>query len=415
MKFRVPILLLCLVTALCAQTAMNVDQLADMVRSELALKQHTDKQVAAYLKKVQLTEKLPSKTIEDLEEQGAGPKTIEALKQLQTVTAALKPPAHDATYAPETAAPTTNAQPSARLAVKQDIPAPTSVRQKAILDRMRDYALNYTDGLPNFICVQVTRRYVQPAAGRYGGSEHHLGDILAKVSYNQGQENYKVFSVNGKYSESSSMEKIGGGATSTGEFGSMMKQLFAPESEAEFTWNKWVTLRGRIVAVFSYSVDGAHTKYSIDYAADEHDDQRIYTAYQGLVYADADTGEIARIRFEAVNIPPTFPVHEATEILDYGMVDISGTHYMCPLLARLYMRTSEDKTHNEIEFRDYRKFGAESSIIYGAIAPPPLTPDQTEEQPADKSKQSTKDLPKPAAVQSNDPWSVPTLPPPPPK
>jgi hypothetical protein len=413
MKFCVAFLL-CLVAALQAQTAMTQDQLADMIRSELALKQHTDKQIAAYLKKVQLTEKLTSKTIDDLEEQGAGPKTVEALKQLQTETASMKPPTHDATYSPETAPQAAPAEQTTHIGVKQDVPPPNSIRQKAIIDRMRDYAMNYTMGLPNFICVQVTRRYVQPAMGRAAGSEHHAGDILAKVSYNQGQEHYNVFSVDGKYTETS-MEHVGG-SYSTGEFGSMMKELFAPESEAEFTWEKWSRLRGRIVAVFRYSVDSAHTHYSIESGTDEHDDQRIYTAYQGFVYADADTGEIDQIRFEAVNIPPSFPVREASEILDYGMTDISGQRYMCPLMARVYMRTAEGKIHNEIEFRDYRKFDADSKITYGAIAPPPLTPDQTEEQPVGKGNESTKDLPKPVATQSNDPWTVPTLgPPPPPK
>jgi len=413
MKSRVTLLLFVLVAVLYAQQAMNVDQLADFIRSELALKQHTDKQIAAYLKRVQLTEKLPAKTIEDLETQGAGPKTVEALKELQTEAAALKTPAHDPTYSPATAgvAPAT-AEPTARLSVKQAIPPPNSVQEKAILDRMRDYAMNYTLGLPNFICVQVTRRYVQPLTGRYKDSEHSAGDILAKVSYNQGQEHYNVFSVNGKYTETA-IEHIGGGATSTGEFGSMMKEVFAPESEAEFAFDHWGKLRGRVLAAFRYSIDSAHTHYSIDYAADEHDDQRIYTAYQGLVYADANTGEIAQIRFEAVNSPPSFPVRQATEILDYDMVDIGGQRYMCPMLARLWMRTADAKTHNVIEFRDYRKFGAETSITYGAVAPPPLSPEQTEEQPA--AKQSTKDLPKPAAVPSNDPWTVPTIPAPPPK
>src|SRR5947209_17411793 len=157
MKLRLPLLLVLAVLVLQAQQAMNVDQLADFIRSELALKQHTDKQITAYLKKIQLTEKLPAKTIEDLETQGAGPKTIEALKQLKTEAATLKPAAHDPTYSPGTEPQAAPAEPSARIAVKQAAPPPNSVQEKQILDRMRDYAMNYTQGLPNFICVQVTR------------------------------------------------------------------------------------------------------------------------------------------------------------------------------------------------------------------------------------------------------------------
>src|SRR5437667_12865915 len=91
------------VLALHAQMQMNVEQLAELVRSELALKQHTDKQIAAYLKKIQLSEKLTDKTITDFEAQGAGPRTIEALQHLRDQTASLKPPTQDPTYSPTTA------------------------------------------------------------------------------------------------------------------------------------------------------------------------------------------------------------------------------------------------------------------------------------------------------------------------
>ena len=69
-------LLLCLALLLQAQLQMNLQQLADFIRSELALRQHTDKQIAASVKKLQLTERLTDKTILDLQAQGAGPKRL---------------------------------------------------------------------------------------------------------------------------------------------------------------------------------------------------------------------------------------------------------------------------------------------------------------------------------------------------
>src|SRR5881227_3967525 len=104
MQFRVYLLTFCLATGLLAQTQMNVEQVAEFIRSELALKQHTDKQVAAYVKKLKLSEKLTDKTILDLEAQGAGPKTVAALQELRDQAAALKPPSHDATSSPATTA-----------------------------------------------------------------------------------------------------------------------------------------------------------------------------------------------------------------------------------------------------------------------------------------------------------------------
>jgi len=426
MRFRIGLLMLCCALALQAQMQMNVDQLVQFIRSELALKQHTDKQVAAYVKKLQLTEKLTDKTILDLEAQGAGPKTVQALQELRDQTAALKPPAHDATYSPATAPdnPVASGTPTASLQTKlPPIPPPNSIEQQKILGLMKDYALNYTENLPNFICVQVTRRYIDPNAADHYRS---IGTVLAKVSYNEGRENYKVYSVNGQFQDTDMEHVKAGGAISSGEFGSLMREIFEPDSDAEFGWDHWATLRGRKMAVFNYFIDSGHSKYSIQYSAGPGDDQRIITAYKGLVYADANTGEIDRIKFIAVDIPRSFPVSEATEILDYDLVDISGQKYVCPLLARLNMTAGREKSKNEIEFRDYRKFGTESNIQYGAEAPPPLPESQTQEQPATFSTTGTAPAPaantpapKPAgttaATGNSNPWSLPTPPPPPPQ
>src|SRR5438270_2572177 len=107
----------------------------------------------------------------------------------------------------------------------------------------------------------------------------------------------------------------GGGARSTGEFAGMMRSIFEPKSEAEFSWDHWATLRGRRMAVFNYFIDSGHSNYSIEYGSGAGE-QRIITAYKGLIYADESTGEIARIKFVAVDIPRSFPISEVTEILD---------------------------------------------------------------------------------------------------
>jgi hypothetical protein len=420
---------LCVAAALAmqmrAQTQMNVAQIADFIRSELALKQHSDKQLAAYVKKLKLTEKLTDKTIVDLEAQGAGPKTLEALHELQKATAEMKAPAADATYSPATAPDNTltPGTPTAQLTTKAPpIPPPDSIRQQQILDAMKAYALNYTQNLPNFVCVQVTRQYVDPNAGDHYRS---LGTMLAKVGYNEGVEHYNVYSVNGKLVDTTPEGVRGGGAVSTGEFGSLMREIFEPKSEAEFGWDHWGTLRGRRMAVFNYFIDSGHSNWSITYGFNKNDDQRIITAYRGLVYADPNTGEISRIKFVAVDIPKSFPVRDTTEILDYDLVEISGQKYVAPLMAQLYMHAGRESAKNEIEFRNYKKFGTESSITYEGDpkAPAPLPASKTQEEPA-ASAPTAKSADEPAANEKSgeqkpaatngSPWTLPTAPPPPP-
>lgn len=430
MKFRLSLLVFSLALALQAQMQMNVEQLAEFVRSELALKQQSDKQIAAYLKqKVQLTEKLTDKIILDLEAQGAGPKTVQALQELRDKTAVLKAPTHDATYSPVTAPDNTFTSGPAIATLSSaapPIPAPNSVRQKEILDRIKEYAMSYSENLPNYMCVEVMRRAVDPNAGDHYRS---IGNVLARVSYNEGRENYQVYSINGHYQETTIERAAGtGGAISTGEFGSMMRAIFEPHTEAEFNWEKWTTLRERRMAVFNFFVDSGHSSYSLSYSSGAGDEQRIITAYKGFVYADPDTGEIDRIKFIAIDIPKSFPVNEASEILDYDQAQIGGQTYILPMRAVLYMTAGREKSRNEIEFRNYRKFDIGSVITYGKAempseAPPPLPNSKTEEQPLNSGTPSSPaatasgpgrtQASKPAAANGSNPWwAMPTPPPP---
>lgn len=410
MRFRLTLLILCCGLVLSAQTQMNLQELVDFVRSELAMKQSTDKQMAAEIRKLQLTEKLTDKNIIDLQAQGAGPKTVDALKELRDKTKDLKSGGQEVTSSPATAEDQSLTKSSVSTATLStntapSIPPPDSVKQERILESMKEYARNYTNTLPNFMCIEVTRQYVDP---RSHDDYHRSGTILAKVSYKEGEENYEVYSVNNKLTETTMQNVKNGGAVSTGEFGSLLREIFDPKSEAVFNWDHWGTLRGRRMAVFSYAIDSGHSAWSISYGSD-HDQQRIITAYEGLVYADPDTGEVDRIKFVAVNIPKSFPVRETSEILDYDLVDISGQKYVCPLAAKLWMKSTDGATKNEIEFRGYRKFSSDYDIKYEmGEAAQPLPDSKTQEAPASA---------KPAvpAQKAANPWELPSAPPPPPK
>ena len=120
-----------------------------------------------------------------------------------------------------------------------------------------------------------------------------------------------------------------------------------------------------------------------------------------------------------------------TEILDYDETDISGQKFICPMMARLFMTAGREKSKNEIEFRDYRKFGSDVNIQYGAEAPPPPPESRTEEEPATFSStttaqssgatpgQTSQQKPATASTKpgsnSANPWALPTPPPPPPQ
>ena len=371
--------ILCLLSAaLFAGQTINSSQLLDFVRSSLALK-YNDGKIADYVKKVTLTDKLDRKTVESLEAQGAGPKTIKALDDLCDQTANMK------SSSPPANGQSSTSGPSASMSneVKQP-PPPSSVDQKRILDEMANYANTYTENLPNYLCVEVIKRYVSFD----GGQNYRFDDkVMAKLSYNGGQETYKVYLVNNQMVDTD-LNKIGG-ARSSGEFGSLMKSLFAKKSQAEISWDHWARLGSNVVAIFNYFIDSGHSDFMLDY---ENGAQRIYTAYKGLIYADPYTGVIRRIKFQAVDIPADFPIRQADTILDYGDQKIGDNTYILPLRAFVTMAGPRNvHVKNDETFTLYQKFGTESNITFSKDVVP-----DTNSKPAEPSEDPVmKGLPPP--------------------
>jgi hypothetical protein len=372
MRYR----LLAAVFAVCLTAmgqSLSVQKLVSFLQSsEKLIKEGkmTDKELAGYLGKVKLTERLDDRTIEEIQGFGSiGPKTLEALHGLRdrsTSLAAAKLPPPEPKPAP--------------------IPPPTSQEQAAIITDVREWALHYSKSLPDFICTQVTRRYAAAYPGtKYGGptgadpSWHALDTLTIKLSYFEQKEDYKLILVN----NTMTTQDYGtlGGSTTTGDFGSMMREIFEPATQAHFEWDHWGTLRGRRVMAFAYRVDQSRSQWHIVYEKS----MNIVPAYRGLVYVDKETREVMRVTLEAENVPASFPVKRADTVLDYDFQELSGKTFLLPLKSTTIMATSEYLTKNDEEFRVYRKYSAESDIKFDtADVPAPLPEEKTKETPIKK-------------------------------
>ncbi len=142
----------------------------------------------------------------------------------------------------------------------------------------------------------------------------------------------------------------------------------------------WATLRGRRNYVFFFRVLQEFSRYSIK---DEPSGRTIVPGYHGLVYADRDTGMVMRITLECDNIPASFPVQQAGEVLDYDFQKIADREFVLPLKADMRTRAGRIMAWNEIEFRLYRKFGTDTSITFDTPdpMPPPISEDKLKEEP----------------------------------
>lgn len=348
-----------LILSLClsAQSGVTVQKVKEFIHSALEQKQ-PDKDVAAAVRSLKLSERLDDRTVEELRRDGAGPKTFAALKELAAKSSGL--PA---------------AQPAKPKVVYIAPPPPSNEEQGKIIDAARASAMTYTESLPDYICSQLTRRFVDPS----GGEAWQTADvILARVTYFQKKEDYKLVTVNNTVVTDKAYTSVGG-AISQGEFGTMLRDLFDPESNAEFRWDRWATVHGRPTFVFSYTVPLAHSRYAIHYEASPDDKgQTITAAYHGSVFIDQATAGVLRITLEADNIPADFPVRKSSHILAYDFVKISDTEFLLPSSFEFRSLANHTATKNVGEFHNYRKFSADTKFIVEDTEAP--SSDKTKEQ-----------------------------------
>ena len=344
--------------SLAAQAALSFPKLKDLIES--SVKQGvSDKQLAKYLKNQKLGFALSDRLLEEFIGIGVGPRTLNLLRKMGVESEGLPEP---------------EIVPRSVREPKQP-PPPSAEEQERIIEAARENALSYTDRLPDFVCLQLTRRYVDPSGLEMGWLKRD--EIKTRVSYFEHKENYEVLSVNDRVVDNRGMFELGG-ANSTGEFGSMLAELFDPKTGARFRWARHSLLRRRPVYVFNYQVLRTRSRWRIQFETS----QEIVTAYRGLVYIDKDSEQVLRIAMSASGIPADFPIQEAHSRLDYDFAEISGREFLLPLKAQMNMRQSKFLIRNNVEFRLYRKFSAESTLTFEDIDDlDPLPIEEPGEQP----------------------------------
>jgi hypothetical protein len=348
--------LLLFVTTAAHGADLSLKEFVDLVRT--GIEQHTpDKSLAKSLRKVTLSERLTLRYIEELQSEGAGPDSVAAMESLLDTSAA-KPVA---TAIPPFSSPA----------------RPTIEEQRAFFRRLDSNAIHYSKSLPDFICNEVVHRYEltpprRPAPNRSPATPPPLGtgvwqarDVLTvKLTYFENREKYDLILVNGKKARNT--YESTGGAVSEGDFGSILLEIFSPDSGTKFQWDHWTRLRKRLTRVYAYRTLREKSHYRIG-VGERPDERRIITAGRhGFVYADDETAMVMRITGEAEDIPRGFPVTAQSSMVDYDYATVGDRRYLLPLRVDNRMRTAYVHFKNVAEFKEYRKFTGESSISFDA-------------------------------------------------
>jgi len=343
------------VVVLCAAAfaqTLTVERLAEFIHSsthEMKGKQ-SDKEIAGFIAKMKLTERLEDATIEEFQNEGAGPLTVAALRALGDRSANLpvaKPAPLSLTIAP-----------------KQLPPPPSSEEQAAILDSIRAYALNYSQSLPDFVCYETMKEYQAPrSSDRWTKLDN---DVDSKLTYFQQKEDYKPISVGGKLT-SQDYEKLKG-SKSVGDFGSMLRGIFEPSTQTRFEWRTWSTWGGQPSMTFEYRVSRERSNYQI--FAEDH--RSVIAAYSGYFVVDKRTHAVVKLNVKAEDLPKDFPVQSAESTLVYRDQDLSGHIFLLPSDLEVIMGGSDFRSKIEKRFSTYRKYSADSDITFDVVDDPPV-------------------------------------------
>jgi hypothetical protein len=241
---------------------------------------------------------------------------------------------------------------------------PGGVTDDPLVLQARQALASWFGMLPNFLCQQSTTR-------SYAGGDKHwrtIDRVTAEVLYDHSHEVYRDVKVNGKLT-GRSMKDLPG-STSTGEFGSTLRSLFDPETEALFKFQSSASLRGFSTAIYDFAVSGDHSGWRISAGS-----QSIMTSYTGRIWIDHNSGHVVRIEMKAADLPLAFPFERVEAEVDYGPVVLPYGRYFLPERAEnVSCNNPKSCSRNVIEFRNYHKYVGESSISFDPPEAPEAKP-----------------------------------------
>ncbi|MGQ9916041.1 MAG: hypothetical protein ACUVS7_01355 [Bryobacteraceae bacterium] len=252
----------------------------------------------------------------------------------------------DARPAPSTAEPAKPAAPAA--SEEEPEPEPVIVNARAALAEMES-------AMPGFLVDQVVTRW---ASFNNEASWNRMDVFEAEVTWSGGKEDYRNVRLNGQPVQGGPEAT---GTWSTGEFFTMASDILSPAARAAFVRLGSETRGGRRAALFEFSIRPEHSHWVLV----SPEGERLRPAQKGRIWIDEETHHVLRIEQRAVSIPASFPQDKAECTVEMGAVSVDGAPLLLPVRAetRGCARGTVQCSKNEIVFRNYRRFRAESRVV----------------------------------------------------
>jgi len=266
--------------------------------------------VAKQLGKLQLTERLSTPRLENLQASLPGEKSRQALLVLADTSAFLSLPAAEI----------------------PKLASPDREMQSKILSKTTDYIRQTLPRLPNFIVSRNTARFENLKVDYVGGAVavvedqpfHFTNTFKETVTYRNAEE---------KVILSPNRPEHQRGLYNLGVFGPLLQIVVTDIFSGKMGWGHWEQGRGGTIAVFRYSVPQDRSHYHVKYCCFSNTNSwhifETLPSYHGEISVDPNSGAILRLTIQT-DIPPDHPIYRADLLVEYGPVEIAGQPYICP-------------------------------------------------------------------------------------
>jgi hypothetical protein len=114
---------------------------------------------------------------------------------------------------------------------------------------------------------------------------------------------------------------------------------------------------------YDFSVEQPNSHWHV-----ESEGQSYQPAYTGSIWIDKENYRVLRIELSAQSMPREFPLDQVESAVDYDYVLIGEGKYLLPTHSEALScaHGATNCTRNVIEFRNYKKFTADTSITFEA-------------------------------------------------
>ncbi|MFZ0302672.1 MAG: VWA domain-containing protein [Terracidiphilus sp.] len=297
-------------------TVAELDQLV------AAAKDKPDKAAAKQISSLSLGERISDAQFEKMNAEPPGPESRTALLALADAAEFLDLPAAEI--------PAT--------------PPPSIDEQRNIVVRAVQFAANNIHQMPNLLATRKTTQYrniqYAPETWTRGAAPSNapkpeidiegpfkpIGKSQVTVVYRDGHE---VVQNAPKKAQTHSY-----GVTSRGEFGELLRSVMTDMVQSRISWSHWEDSKLDKLAVFDFDVPRGKAHYQWSYCCTVDQDGRellvtVPASYHAEIAIDPPTGAVMRLAVKTE--PESNVILKASEIVEYGPVEIGGQTYFCPM------------------------------------------------------------------------------------